>query len=245
MGKYLLSYACFFLVLCSCKNQTSNDNSSNTNVVQDFIKTFEGKIGDKYDIMMKLNSVSGKISGFYFYKNQGIDIKVEGQIGSDGQFSINEFDKGGNATGVFKGQVSGTRLDGTWSKPNGEKSSSFSAIESNSLYESAKREAGEQKYSNISGMYRPLQGDGTSDGSLEVKYIGNNQFQFSLTIVGIKECTGEVSGIGKIFNGIGKYSEGDCSLLTFKFSDSSVLIEEESCQLHGVSCSFDGKYSKE
>ena len=245
MNKFLLFIAYGFLALYGCKDQPKSDNSSNVKIVHDFVKTYEGRIGDKYDIMMKLSSDSGQVTGFYFYKNQGIDIKVAGQIDSEGQFSLNEYDKGGNATGLFKGRISGARLEGTWSKPNGDKSSNFSVVESNTLYESAKRESAAEKYSNITGTYQPSQVDGTSAGELVIKYLGNNQFQFSLSVVGFSECTGEVSGIAKIVDGIGNYTGENCELLSFKFKDSRVSISETACQLHGARCSFDGEYVKE
>jgi hypothetical protein len=155
-------------------------------------------------------------------KSSGIDIKVKGTMANN------------------------NKINGNWRKPNVEKEMPFVMLESNSQYESLKKQITEQKYKSISGQYDfEYNATGVSFASVGIKYSGNNKFQFEIAIGHESGCTGEVSGIAIIDNnGVGRYSGEDCKLLTFNFSSSKLIIDESDCQLHGARCSFAGEYVK-
>ena len=242
-------------VLLAC-NQSKSDsehsaiqaNSSNSKDIQlDFVKTFEGQVNNKYDIVLKISSNNGGITGNYFYKSSGTDIKVKGNLNGEGKLSLSEFDSQGNQTGIFNGTMANNnKIEGNWSKPNGEKEMSFVLLESNSQYESLKKQITDQKYESITGQYDfEYNAAGVSFASIGIKYSGNNKFKFEITTGHESGCTGEVSGIATIDNnGVGRYSGEDCKLLTFNFSSSKLIIDESDCQLHGARCSFAGEYLK-
>jgi hypothetical protein len=136
------------LGLVGCSKPDSANLSTNTNgnatsqAVQkasntgsaDFSKTFEGAINNEYQIQMSLQRSGQELSGSYFYTKHKTDIQIKGTIDGQDNFTINEFDGKGNQTGVFKGRlISGSEMEGTWSKPNGDKSMPFAlkAIGSN------------------------------------------------------------------------------------------------------------------
>lgn len=105
-------------------------------VDNDFIRTYEGSIGGQYEIMMRIIVNSGKIEGKYFYKKKGVNIDVTGNLQSDGAVTLKEFDAKGNQTGVFTGRmINKSKIEGNWSKPNGNGRKDFLLIESNVNYE--------------------------------------------------------------------------------------------------------------
>ena len=114
----------------SCKNESSNSNNTS------FIKTFEGEIGSKYEIVLKMRVDNGNAEGNYFYRSTGEKLKIKGVIDKLGDIILNEFDTKGNQTGIFKGKIiNGTKLLGTWSKADGGKEMDFTLIESNTNFE--------------------------------------------------------------------------------------------------------------
>lgn len=109
----------------------NNSNASTQKISStdsaNFSKVFEGTINDQYQIQMNLQREGDTLTGSYFYTKHKVNISIKGSIDAQGNFTINEFDDGGNQTGVFKGRlISGSEMEGTWSKPNGDKSMSFS-----------------------------------------------------------------------------------------------------------------------
>ena len=78
---------------------------------------------------MKLVRTGDQLSGSYFYQKIGTRIDLRGNVDQNGNLTLEEFDKGGKQTGVFKGiwQVSANdgliTLAGNWSKPPNEKGS--------------------------------------------------------------------------------------------------------------------------
>ncbi|HKR11358.1 MAG TPA: hypothetical protein VJT15_04835 [Pyrinomonadaceae bacterium] len=76
---------------------------------------------------MNLRRNGRQLSGQYSYKKIGKSIDIKGTINEQESFVIDEFDNTGKSTGIFKGRfVSADRLEGTWSKPNGETPMPFS-----------------------------------------------------------------------------------------------------------------------
>src|SRR5690242_10812274 len=93
------------------------------------IKHFKGSIGSSLDLQMKLVRTGDQLAGSYFYQKVGTRIDVRGSVDKDGNLTLEEFDKGGKQTGLFKGiwtvdkEDGLTTLAGNWSKPPGEKDS--------------------------------------------------------------------------------------------------------------------------
>ena len=92
-------------------------------------KHFKGSIGSTLDLQMKLVRNGDQLAGSYFYQKIGTRIDLRGSVDKDGNLTLEEFDKSGKQTGLFKGlwTVDPTdgliTLAGNWSKPPGEKDS--------------------------------------------------------------------------------------------------------------------------
>jgi len=92
-------------------------------------KYFKGSIGSSLDLQMKLVRTGDQLAGSYFYQKVGTRIDLRGNVDKDGNLTLEEFDKSGKQTGVFKGiwQIDATdglvTLAGNWSKPPSEKGS--------------------------------------------------------------------------------------------------------------------------
>ena len=92
-------------------------------------KHFKGSIGSSLDLQMKLVRTGDQLAGSYFYQKIGMRIDLRGNVDKDGNMTLEEFDKSGKQTGLFKGiwtvdQSDGlVTLAGNWSKPPGEKDS--------------------------------------------------------------------------------------------------------------------------
>lgn len=91
-------------------------------------KHFKGSIGSSLDLQMKLVRTGDQLAGSYFYQKVGTRIDLRGSVDKDGNLTLEEFDKSGKQTGLFKGiwTVDGdglATLAGNWSKPPSEKDS--------------------------------------------------------------------------------------------------------------------------
>lgn len=250
MKQWLLIFIVVTGIVACSRNQNESKKSLDQSVLDsstiplDFVKTFEGQINNKYNIVLKITSNSGDIMGSYFYKNIGTDIQVRGKIDNHGKFQLNEYDFKSNQTGMFNGTlVNESKIEGVWSKPNGDKSMPFTLIQSNSEYESIKMHVNDEKYQIISGQYESeYNSEGKYSAFVQIKYLGSKKFSFNLSVAKT-ECTGNISGIAIIDNnGIGQYSDSNCKSLTFKFTSTKVLVYEVECNLYGVGCGFEGEY---
>ena len=107
--------------------ELSPSQGGNTPAAQ--TKYFKGSIGSTLDLQMKLVRTGDQLAGSYFYQKIGSRIDVRGKVEQDGTMTLEEFDKEGKQTGVFKGlwQVDAAdglvNLAGNWSKPLNEKGS--------------------------------------------------------------------------------------------------------------------------
>src|SRR2546428_170738 len=95
---------------------------------------FAGSIGSSNDLQMKLLRSGDDLSGTYSYVRIGKPITVKGTIDKDGTLTLSEYDAGNAPTGVFKGKwdtsdPTAVKIEGTWSKPNGDKQAKFSLVE--------------------------------------------------------------------------------------------------------------------
>jgi Protein of unknown function (DUF3298)/Deacetylase PdaC len=92
-------------------------------------KHFKGSIGSSLDLQMKLVRTGDQLAGSYFYQRVGTRIDLRGTVDKDGNLTLEEFDKSGKQTGLFKGIWNVdpgdglATLAGNWSKPPGEKDS--------------------------------------------------------------------------------------------------------------------------
>lgn len=92
-------------------------------------KHFKGSIGSSLDLQMKLVRTGDQLAGSYFYQKIGTRIDLRGSVDKDGNMTLEEFDKSGKQTGLFKGLWAVDANDGlitlagNWSKPPGEKDS--------------------------------------------------------------------------------------------------------------------------
>ena len=91
-------------------------------------KHFKGSIGSSLDLQMKLVRTGDQLAGSYFYEKVGTRIDLRGNVDKDGNLTLEEFDKSGKQTGLFKGiwtvNSDGlATLAGNWSKPPSEKDS--------------------------------------------------------------------------------------------------------------------------
>lgn len=253
MNRKILALAIVVGLTACNKTQNASENDAEQNDTKtsqlqiNFVKTFEGKINDSYDIVLKITSNDGQVTGNYFYNSKGVDIQVDGVLDDKGNLTLNEYDSNGNQTGVFNGIVSNnSKIEGVWSKPNGDKEMPFLLIESNNEYETSKIQEIEEVSVDISGQYDfEFNSEGDSYGSVKIISLGNKKFSFNISTSNSKGCTGEISGSGTISDlGIGKYSAEDCKSLIFTFASEKLTIEENDCELHGMGCYFAGEYLK-
>jgi hypothetical protein len=92
-------------------------------------KHFKGSIGSSLDLQMKLVRNGDQLAGSYFYQKIGTRIDLRGNVDKDGNLTLEEFDKSGKQTGLFKGiwtvdpKEGLITLAGNWSKPPTEKDS--------------------------------------------------------------------------------------------------------------------------
>lgn len=92
-------------------------------------KYFKGSIGSSLDLQMKLVRTGDQLAGSYFYQKVGTRIDLRGNVDKDGNLTLEEFDKSGKQTGLFKGLWAVDAKDGlitlagNWSKPPNEKDS--------------------------------------------------------------------------------------------------------------------------
>jgi len=130
---YTLSLSILSLLI-SCKKESKEKKT-----IFDFVKTYSGKIDNKYPLHIKLKSENNKINGTYFYDKIGQNIEVKGVISNDSTVTLNEFDKKGNQTGLWKGKIiNENKIKGIWSKPNGDLSKPFTLILTSDNYENLK-----------------------------------------------------------------------------------------------------------
>src|SRR6185369_4059974 len=111
----------------SASSQLDPSQGGATPVAQ--TKHFKGSIGSSLDLQMKLVRTGDQLAGSYFYQRVGTRIDLRGNVDKDGNLTLEEFDKSGKQTGLFKGiwTVDSSNglatLAGNWSKPPTEKDS--------------------------------------------------------------------------------------------------------------------------
>jgi hypothetical protein len=79
-----------------------------------------------------LSQKDGFLTGEVVYTKSGKPIKVAGKVDGD-YFTVYEFDKSGNITGIFSLQVKGDSLSGTWYSPQNGKNYDFKSTKAQSV----------------------------------------------------------------------------------------------------------------
>lgn len=211
------------------------------NAIIDFTKSFEGTINGKYGIIMTLAKSGNDLSGTYMYKSQNSSLKLKGNIDSNGNLSLNEFDNKGSMTGTFKGQLSGGNILGQWSKPDGSKTMPFSVTESSNTEAQLLKEKTE---SDFTGTYEDNFGN-----TIEIKGPAKDGAITFTILVATEGCAGDISGIAYLStHAVANYSdntEDSKCHLNFTFNEGTVEVMEYDCQnYHGARCGFSGSYKK-
>lgn len=233
----------------SCNKNTNKKESKSLikkEIVNNtFIRTFEGNINGKYEILMKITSDNGKVKGSYYYKKSNIKLELKGNLQSDGKIIMNEFDKEGNQTGIFQGTMENNqKITGIWKKPNGKNEMKFSLIETNSIFNPKVNSQNKIDYKIIAGTYKTPEIKGVSHGIAKIKYLKNNNIHFAIFVVSSGGNIGELEGKIKLKNGIGKYTDLQCGELQFTFKKNILEVKSKNC-MQGMNAFFDGKFIKE
>ncbi|MES2568084.1 MAG: hypothetical protein V4565_14510 [Bacteroidota bacterium] len=114
--------------------QSNTDQRMDTTVladngpVNDFAASYEGRINNKYDIVMHLTKTGNTLGGTYLYKNKGKAINLKGSITDDGSIELTEM-TGDMLTGMFYGKLVDTQITGTWSNPDNSTTMPFEVIQ--------------------------------------------------------------------------------------------------------------------
>lgn len=111
--------------------------SVQTGVPDTFGKTFVGRLAGKIEVRMQLERTGGRLVGRYSYVRVGDSLLgLNGTIGADGAFVLDEFDSG-RRTGGFRGRlvrevskgVALLKIAGTWSSADGRRTLPFELVE--------------------------------------------------------------------------------------------------------------------
>jgi hypothetical protein len=188
----------------------------------------------EHPIKMTLSFHREKILGFYYYEDKP-KVMLEGQINGAQITLIESTDFQSEFIGSFKGGV----FSGVWNDKEKSKSLNFKTSVN---FDNA------MKISNTitdkEGIYKDLDRPETAFSSLELKYITDDLFCFSISSGTESGCEGYIKGLLKLKDLNGKYSRDGCDELTFSFLAKELTVTENNCDLHGMNCSFSGKYVK-
>ena len=149
--KKTLPFLLLITLLVSCKSEKKEPESKPEPLVNtNFIKTFEGRIQNKFDYYAKLKSNNGEISGFYFYTWYCEKIPVQGTIDSVGNMKLGEYGNDNKLSGIFSGKmISDTKIEGNWSESENSKELPFYFIETNESFETALENCLEKKKTRV------------------------------------------------------------------------------------------------
>jgi len=142
----------FIILITGCNEKKENEIAAVKTEIN-FIKTFTGKIADKYPITMNLTSHNDTLGGNYVYDKSGIPINIRGQIKDDSIF-IDGLDLKAKYIDKFKGVIKENSITGIWSDPRGNNQQKFflkeklkdSVIEDDALI--GEEETVEKKYND-------------------------------------------------------------------------------------------------
>lgn len=85
-----------------------------------FNRNYYGTVGGDGS-EMRLTRNGSSLGGKVVPQDRYADISVSGSIDDEGNFEMNEYSDINVITGVYRGRISGTTINGTWSKPDGSR----------------------------------------------------------------------------------------------------------------------------
>ncbi len=247
---FYLFTALLFIMGCS-SNDVQEELVMPKEVPASFENTYEGTIDDKYEIVMKLSSNEGEVSGKYFYKSQGGDLTLSGELDARNAINLSETNGEDKQVGIFQGQIDGEQIVGVWSTPDGSKEMEFVLSESSVNYEVLQgqvKEKNEARNWLVSGKYMWGNIDDGEYGVLDVQKTGDRSFVFSIEMRDDSlMCGGDINGSVEL-DGAGKgiYEGEEGCQLTFTYDSErrEFLIDEMDCEFwHGFRCNFIGMYT--
>jgi len=206
-----------------------------------FIKYYEGNIGGKLAISMKLLSWGdGTIDGTYQYKKVGEDIDLIGELQLDETFVLREYSDF-DATGKFKGSLTEpAHLTGTWQNIDSTKILSFELKEI--------RDATLDQVGWTGTWY--LKGE-NGGGRLIIGNVTASTFDFGISVVrgghvGVIFDQATYSNKSGTFNKVVD-GPGDPCILRFDHNGDHIQISQKSGPFEcgfGARAYADGKFSK-
>jgi hypothetical protein len=158
----LILFAIIILNLsCNSKDKSQNSKSekiqhfdSNTRIIKDFEKNYVGTLNKTINVIFHLKNINGELSGYYFYSNKGIDIKLKGKI-LNNHIILYEFNYLDNKVAEIKLEFKGQKLIGEWLNSKTNKSFKID------LQETEKKITDLPK--NIEGIYRTVNEEGETE----------------------------------------------------------------------------------
>ena len=116
-------------------NSEIQDSTSTTEAPQQADDTasterFEGKINNKYGIVMQLRILGSEVSGTYHYTSRNSPINLSGYLDNDGTIRLEE-KTDGKITGQFAGTYNSSEISGTWISADGKTKMPFVIERSN------------------------------------------------------------------------------------------------------------------
>lgn len=188
MKKIIGFFTVLFLVSCS----------------KNFDKTYKGKIGNKYDIIITLFADGGEVQGEYFYEAKGQALRLNGNVDNEGNIILQET-LDGKRTGVINAKKVGDEINGVWKNPNNGKELDFSVkevdINYNDVYfeksiKAAKKQE-EIEYKKLTGTFSDKH---NKRRKAKIEYLGNNQLLFEIDVASANCAREPYKGVAKILN---------------------------------------------
>ena len=197
---------------------------------------------------MKLTSNKGNITGKYFYKSVGDNLRLSGSLDTAGNLFLDERNSEGKLMGHFKGKFVGDKMTGEWTNDDDSSKFNFELTESKENYELIQESLLENldRDKNLikTGFYRILDLN-LSYAHIKVTRVNKRKLKFDLDIAEYNnDCHGSLDGILTLNEkGIAVYSAPGCNKVMFSFTPDAITIKElGECDEHLKGCSFDGLY---
>jgi hypothetical protein len=188
----------------------------------------------EHPIKMTLSFHGDKILGFYYYEDKP-KILLEGQLKGD-QITLTESP---NFQSEFIGDFKGGKFTGLWSdKAKNETLNFATSVNSDHSIRIA------NTITDMEGVYIDLLRPETTFSSLELRYITGDLYCFKISSGTESGCEGFVKGLINLPHLSGNYSGESCEEIAFSFLAKEFTLIEKNCDLHGMNCSFSGKYKK-
>lgn len=181
----LIIIATFIFFACEEEEQSNPvelyDLYEADDVEQNFTKTFEGQLDFEYDIVMKISSNNGKVTGNYYYKNAGEELKLKGTIDKEGKVLLNEYNKSGSMTGLFEGNLyDDSKISGYWKKPDESKILTLNLTESFNDYEVLKNQKSKKGSNKYDGEYYS---EYDFRSFIKIRTLSNNEIEYTVHIL--------------------------------------------------------------